>query len=313
MTGAEHARSDTTHIAPGDRFDYWRERVTPLRLEPLGRPRDFWARGETLRSGEVTAIAMTRGPAVARWRRSDTERQDRLRLILLAPALGGAASWYGHRVPLGRGLAVLSGAGDGWWRAPSGLRGIEIDTPRSAVPISDSDLARIHTEGRLGRDPVFTTLIRPMLTSMAGHLDALTGPAETDLATCWIALLTMLARSVTAQDVDGADVAPARRLQAERYICAHLADPHLNPDAIAAALHLSRRSLYATVFPREGGVAAHVRAQRLTRAHDLLCTTTLPVAAIAAAVGLPDAAHFSRLFRRTYGHTPRDLRNRRAE
>jgi transcriptional regulator GlxA family with amidase domain len=37
---------------------------------------------------------------------------------------------------------------------------------------------------------------------------------------------------------------------------------------------------------------------------------TRSIGAIAAAAGFPNQAHFSRLFRQTYGETARDYRNR---
>jgi AraC-like DNA-binding protein len=121
----------------------------------------------------------------------------------------------------------------------------------------------------------------------------------------------MLVRSLTERDLHGSDVALARRTQAERYILAHLSDPRLSPSAVAAALHISRRSLYASAFPDGQGIATYIRRKRLRRARALLLDQArpLPVAQIAATVGLPDPAHFSRLFRAEYGRSPRNLRS----
>lgn len=78
----------------------------------------------------------------------------------------------------------------------------------------------------------------------------------------------------------------------------YLADPRLSPTRIADALHISRRTLYAAV-PHDEGVAAEIRRQRLERARAMLrdSSQTRSIAEIAAAVGLPNAAHLSRLFR----------------
>jgi AraC-like DNA-binding protein len=77
-------------------------------------------------------------------------------------------------------------------------------------------------------------------------------------------------------------------------------------------MHVSRRTLYAA-FPAEGGVAAEIRRQRRLRAHRLLLSPgrAPSIGQIAAQVGLPNVAHFSRIFRAYYGMTPSDVRARR--
>ncbi|MGH3410980.1 MAG: helix-turn-helix domain-containing protein [Streptosporangiaceae bacterium] len=308
---AAYVRVDTAGIAPGERFDYWRGMVAPLRLEPVDASlRDFRASAEFLRAGGVGVIEMNRGPAIASWGRETVEAQDRLRLVVLGAAEAAAAHWYGLDVSLARGGVALLGATDGGWRAPAGMRGIAVDLPRAAVAVSDAELDRINTARLLRANPVFTSLIRPALAGMAGHLEVLAGTAPCDFAAVWTSLITMLVRSLTDQDPGGPDVTLARRVEAERFIRAHLSDPRLSPGAVAAALHISRRSLYAS-FPEGQGIAAYIRRQRLQRARAMLAdqqARPLPVAQVGAQVGMPDPAHFSRLFRAEYGRSPRDVR-----
>jgi hypothetical protein len=91
-----------------------------------------------------------------------------------------------------------------------------------------------------------------------------------------------------ALDGDGFPVTPLHARQ--------LADPDLSPTTIADALHVSRSTLYATLPPNAEGIAAEIRRQRLQRAHTILSNpvNTQPIADIAAAVGIPSAAHFRR-------------------
>lgn len=56
------------------------------------------------------------------------------------------------------------------------------------------------------------------------------------------------------------------------------------------------------------GVVEYVRRLRIARARELLITTDAPVAAIATAVGYPDAFYFSRHFRLINGTTPTEYR-----
>ena len=120
----------------------------------------------------------------------------------------------------------------------------------------------------------------------------------------------MLVRSLVGDDTSGTDTTKARRLQLQQHIAAHLADPQPSPAKIAEAVHVSRRTLYAALSPDEEGIAAEIRRQRLERARAMLHDPSerRSIAEIAAAVGLPNAAHFSRIFRVRYGVSPRELR-----
>lgn len=70
------------------------------------------------------------------------------------------------------------------------------------------------------------------------------------------------------------------------------------------------RSHVLKLFRRHLGVSAkaHVLGRQLAEARELLLSTTLPVAEIGKSVGLPDPYHFSKLFRRRVGLSPREFR-----
>jgi AraC-like DNA-binding protein len=100
-------------------------------------------------------------------------------------------------------------------------------------------------------------------------------------------------------------------LRIHAFIEQHLADPELNPAAIAAAHHISSRYLHRLFALDDTTVAGWIRQRRLERCRKDLTDPflrTLPVSAIAARRGLPDPAHFSRLFRGAYGLPPGDYR-----
>jgi AraC-like DNA-binding protein len=153
-------------------------------------------------------------------------------------------------------------------------------------------------------------LIRPSLLGLTGHLDTLAHADIPELGGLWISLVNMLVRSLLGRDTNGTDTTAARRLQVQRHIRANLADPRLSPSRIADALHVSRRTLYAALAPDDDGVAAEIRRQRLDRARAMLLdpAQTRSVAQIAATVGLPNPAHFTRIFRARYGINPSELR-----
>lgn len=96
------------------------------------------------------------------------------------------------------------------------------------------------------------------------------------------------------------------------YIQQHLADPELTPERIAAAQHISVRSLHR-VFRRENTtVSAYIRHQRLEQARRDLADPGLrrrPIHAIAARWGFRRPADFTRAFRTAYGVPPKDFRH----
>jgi len=97
----------------------------------------------------------------------------------------------------------------------------------------------------------------------------------------------------------------------QAFIQQNLGDSGLTPAAIAAAHHISLRSLHQ-LFHDEGlTVAGWIRQRRLERCRRDLADPALaarPVAAIAARWGYPSAAEFSRAFRAAHGVPPAEYR-----
>ena len=100
-------------------------------------------------------------------------------------------------------------------------------------------------------------------------------------------------------------------LRIRAYIDAHLGDPDLTPTRLAAAHFISKRYLHK-LFEAEGvSVSRWIRERRLERSRSALVDPRWrdeSVASVGMRCGLTDAAHFSRLFRKTYGCTPSEYR-----
>ena len=92
------------------------------------------------------------------------------------------------------------------------------------------------------------------------------------------------------------------------YINEHLEDP-LSVSYLCAQFHLSHSEIYA-IFKEHFGstVAEYVKIRRLERACALLRETSLPISHVARACGIGDYNYFSKVFRRTYGKSPRAYR-----
>lgn len=99
--------------------------------------------------------------------------------------------------------------------------------------------------------------------------------------------------------------------QVHQFIEQNLQDPGLTSSSIAAAHFVSVRHLQK-VFEAEGeSVSAVLRTRRLERCRRDLAdphAAHLAIALIGARWGFTDAAHFSRLFKSTFGCSPREYR-----
>lgn len=91
----------------------------------------------------------------------------------------------------------------------------------------------------------------------------------------------------------------------------HLAELDLTPDRIAAAQNISTRTLHRLFEGEDLTLGAWIRARRLEHCRAELADpahAATSVSAIGARWGLWDAAHFSRLFKATFGASPRVYR-----
>ncbi len=105
-------------------------------------------------------------------------------------------------------------------------------------------------------------------------------------------------------------VADAKLLKALRAMEAHLEKPLIRK-RLANLAGLSLRQLERSFRSHLGcGVHEHYLALRLGRSRQLLRQTSLSIIEIGVATGFTTASQFSRAFRRTFGLSPRDARQR---
>lgn len=101
--------------------------------------------------------------------------------------------------------------------------------------------------------------------------------------------------------------ASTRKVQAKRFIEAHLKDPDLTPCRVAQALHISPRYLRMLFSGASESVSNYILRRRLEECAKQISSVLWrghTITDIALAWGFNSAAHFTRVFRDQYGLTP---------
>ncbi|NUR86124.1 MAG: helix-turn-helix domain-containing protein [Nonomuraea sp.] len=189
-----------------------------------------------------------------------------------------------------------------------GVEQVLMRVPRARAPRLAERLDRLVARPIPG-DTGYAGLLAGMLARIA---DDHAGFAESDKQRLNRVLLDLLAGM--AGQVLGQEEQSARRTLlplVQRHIRAHLHDPDLTPRSVAAAHHMSLRTLQR-LFQQDGlTVSAWIRLQRLEGCRRDLADPLqrhLPIHAVAARWGFPRAADFTRAFRAQYGMPPSRLR-----
>jgi AraC-like DNA-binding protein len=184
--------------------------------------------------------------------------------------------------------------------------------PPSLLPLSPSRLRQL-TAVRIPATTGLGDLTSQFLLQLVRNVDHYSPAEAARLSTAALEVLaTRLAREM---DVREWGTPEARRhallTTVQAFIHQHLGHSGLSPAAVAAAHHISLRSLHQ-LFHDEGlTVAGWIRQRRLEQCRRDLADPALadrPVAAIAARWGFASAADFSRAFRAVHGMPPAEYR-----
>lgn len=184
--------------------------------------------------------------------------------------------------------------------------------PPSMLPLPRSGIKEL-TAAPIRATSGIGELASQFLLQLARNVDHYTPAEAARLSTAALEVLaTRLARELEVRDWGTADSRRHALLTTvQAFIQQNLGDVGLSPVAVAAAHHISLRSLHQ-LFHEEGlTVAGWIRARRLERCRRDLADPALdtrPVAAIAARWGFSSAADFSRAFRAAHGMPPAEYR-----
>ncbi|MGI5346959.1 helix-turn-helix domain-containing protein [Streptomyces sp. CA-250714] len=188
--------------------------------------------------------------------------------------------------------------------------------PRRLLPLRTRRLDPVISRPIPGRQGT-ARLLSDFLASVAG------GGNRTEQDATQLGTVALdLAAAVLADQLDrAADVHPDSRqralyLRITAFVQHRLGDPALTPGEVAAAHHISLRSLHRLFQQHGTSIGAWIRGQRLERClHDLADPRKrrTPIHAIAARWGFPRPADFTRTFRAAYGITPSDYRHQELQ
>jgi AraC-like DNA-binding protein len=171
--------------------------------------------------------------------------------------------------------------------------------PRRSLPLGAdvaSRLAGVRVPGDRGAGALVSVLARGMARSTTGfRADEADRSAAAVIELIAVALSAQLGDSRPASD-------EALRARIVGFVEARLSDRDITPAKVAAAHHMSLRRLHKLFEDQPLTVAALIRRRRLERCRADLAGTDRTVAAVAARWGFADPAHFSRLFKATYGY-----------
>lgn len=123
-------------------------------------------------------------------------------------------------------------------------------------------------------------------------------------------LLRLLLQAAVRAAPESTPLTRAQRvvLQATRQMQRRLEEP-LTLQAVAASCHVSPSYLQKLLRRQLGlSYSQYLQSARLAQAEYLLRSSSLSVKEVAAAVGIPDANYFSRVFRKCHGCSPRAFR-----
>jgi AraC-like DNA-binding protein len=185
--------------------------------------------------------------------------------------------------------------------------------PPSLLPLSRAGLRRL-TATRIPATAGLGDLTSQFLLQLARNVDHYSPAEAARLSTAALEILgTRLAHELDAHEWDSPE---ARRhavlTTVQAFIQQQLDNRQLSPSTIAAAHHMSLRSLHQ-LFHDEGlTVAGWVRGRRLERCRRDLADPALaarPISAIAAKWGFSSAADFTRTFRAVHGISPSSYRD----
>ncbi len=215
-------------------------------------------------------------------------------------------------VELGPGRMVVYGRN---WPFRLSLAGpyhyLVLELVPSELGLDEHRLRQAAANEELGSTPS-ACLLAGLLGELPDQLPRLSPTSRLETADVVTTLLAGGLRSLC----DASPVADRLFDEVLHWIEEHLSDPDLDPDAIAAAHHISTRYLHKVFLRHDVTVAGYVRARRLELVRRDLgdpAKAREPVSSVARRRGIVDPSYLSKAFRSRFQVSPREYRARLLE
>jgi AraC-like DNA-binding protein len=307
----------TEHVRPRDQFAAWHDSISVIfDTAPLGKRRPEGGFEATVRAYHLGGLVVTQvdfeGQRFLRDKHKATADGLDHYLVQLY-ATGGLVGTAGERERVLRAgdVQILDLSRPNVTEAKaSGTIAIVVprDTLRHALPTAD-DLHGLILRGDGGTGGLLGDYMRSLITR-ANAITVADAPLIAQATTNMIVACFQSTTETLARARSAMEMATLERIQ--RHIASVLGSPELHADALCSLFHISRTQLYR-LFEPLGGVASYIQEQRLVHAYAALSNLAHDrrhIYEIAFGLGFSSEAHFSRIFRNTFGLSPSDVRAR---
>ncbi len=312
---------DTDAVAPRERHAFWKEAIfeaianvdITCRDEEDFRGSIQW-RGVNLDGGTSMSVARaTAMPQVARRGARQLARQRE-------PFLGLTLQK--------KGVAVIEQAGHTSILKPGDINLLDVTQPyrmsfeepfeHLVVMIPYERLVPLLPSGGQWRGRVLSgasplgSVLNAHMDAVATALDRLGAPSRNALLERTIDLVALaFTDELNTFAGSASTVRRALVLRAVQFVDGHLADPTLSAGAVASALGVSVGYLQHAFQATDTTLGEYIRQRRLERCREDIGNVLRAgeqIREIAMRWGFGDMPHFSRMFRRAFGHSPREHR-----
>jgi AraC-like DNA-binding protein len=298
----------THHLPPRAQFDAWRDANASFLIHhiPPSPPVSYEAEATTWSFGRL-ALTKAETPGGAYSRTAECLRRDGLDHWCFSMALQGSRV---HRTRdqitmMQPGQIMLDSLAQPFEVARTRSSWLFLYLPRDLLP----ETSRLGYDSRMLNTPE-GRLLADHLRLLSAELPRMSAPEAERMAEATQAMIALAVAPVAgAEQAISGPVAAAQIMRLRALIRANLGSATFGPARLCRLAGISRSQLYR-LFEVHGGVALCIQRERLAAAHRALANPADPrsISEIAESVGLFDPSSFSRMFRRNYGISPRDLR-----
>ena len=189
-------------------------------------------------------------------------------------------------------------------------RQIIVTIPRALMTSRVPDVERF-TARRIASASKLGTLTATVVRQLVELEPSLDEDAANRVGASALDILATTLEVEFSEDAEGKGRNHERLRRVKRYVVANLHDPEMTVDSIAEAQNLAPRTLHR-LFSAEGTTPIRwLWQQRLSASYKALAEGQIRhVTDAALTFGFTDLSHFSRAFKKTFGHAPHTLARR---